>query len=39
VPVQVRQRRHEFLFGCIVFDLVWDDGRPPRPERYRERLE
>jgi len=38
VPVQVRQCRHEFLFGCIVFDLVWDDGRPPRPERYRERF-
>jgi endo-1,4-beta-xylanase len=35
--VQVRQRRHEFLFGCIAFDLVWDP-RPPRPERYKERF-
>ena len=36
-PVQVRQRRHEFLFGCIVFDLVWD-RRPPRPEVFKERF-
>jgi endo-1,4-beta-xylanase len=37
VPVQVRQRRHEFLFGCIAFDLVWD-RQPPRPERWKERF-
>jgi GH35 family endo-1,4-beta-xylanase len=35
--VQVRQRRHEFLFGCIAFDLVWD-RRPPHPERWKERF-
>ena len=37
VPVHVRQERHEFLFGCIAFDLVWD-RRPPRPERWKERF-
>jgi GH35 family endo-1,4-beta-xylanase len=30
-------RRHEFLFGCIAFDLVWD-RRPPRPDLYKERF-
>jgi GH35 family endo-1,4-beta-xylanase len=37
VPVHVRQERHEFLFGCIAFDLVWD-RRPPRPERWKQRF-
>jgi endo-1,4-beta-xylanase len=35
--VQIRQRRHAFLFGCIVFDLVWD-RRPPRPQVFKERF-
>jgi GH35 family endo-1,4-beta-xylanase len=35
--VQIRQRRHEFLFGCIAFDLVW--GRETyRPEVWKERF-
>ena len=27
--VEVKQVSHEFLFGCIIFDLVWVKGKEP----------
>jgi GH35 family endo-1,4-beta-xylanase len=35
--VEVRQLRHEFLFGCIIFDLVWSDD-PYKPALFQERF-
>jgi endo-1,4-beta-xylanase len=36
-PVEVTQVGHEFLFGCIIFDLVWTRD-PYRPELYKRRF-
>ena len=33
--VQVKQVSHDFLFGCIIFDLVWVD-EPYKPELYKQ---
>ncbi len=36
-PVKVVQVDHEFLFGCIIFDLVWME-EPHEPEQYKRRF-
>jgi len=36
--VEVIQTEHEFLFGCIIFDLVWQN-EPYRPELYKQRFQ
>lgn len=36
-PVEVTQVGHDFLFGCIIFDLVWTRD-PYRPELYKRRF-
>lgn len=35
--VKIRQTEHEFLFGCIGFDLVWSD-RLQKPEVWKRRF-
>jgi len=35
--VEVTQVGHDFLFGCIIFDLVWTQD-PYRPELYKRRF-
>ncbi|MCE5272677.1 endo-1,4-beta-xylanase [bacterium] len=36
--VEVEQTGHEFLFGCIIFDLVPEEGQPYRPELFKQRF-
>ena len=38
VQVDVEQTSHEFLFGCIIFDLVSHGKSPANEELYRERF-
>jgi GH35 family endo-1,4-beta-xylanase len=35
--VQVKQISQDFLFGCIIFDLVWVD-EPYKPELYKQKF-
>ncbi len=36
-PVQIRQTGHEFLFGCIAFELV-RSNRLPKPDLWKQRF-
>ena len=35
--VTVEQVNHDFLFGCIIFPLIWDED-PYRPQLFKERF-
>jgi endo-1,4-beta-xylanase len=35
--IEINQETHDFLFGCIIFDLVRNDN-PYRPELFKERF-
>jgi endo-1,4-beta-xylanase len=39
IQVEIRQKTHDFLFGALLFGLVWhDQSEPYREEEYKERF-
>ena len=37
VTAEVAQKTHDFLLGCIIFDLIWDEN-PYRQDLFKERF-